>query len=152
MSTSINEARQVLEEALAPYGYYFARKDRKTELPLTFADVGLFALGVLVWGAVEYGKSFLQEKAKIDAKRISGESSPNVELLEKRLDDVVQELRALREETDIEQAFYEFSLPEEDLTQYLQECGLSNRTAEKVAGELKPLLESQIQLLVLDDE
>jgi len=71
MNTSVDESRQKLEEVLAPYGYYFARKGRETELPLTFAEVGIFALGVLLWGVIEYLKSFIQEKAKVDVKRIS---------------------------------------------------------------------------------
>ena len=114
--------------------------------------MGLFALAVLAWGAVEYAKSFIQERAKVDAQRLSVNPSSDAEQLKQQLNEVLEELRYLRKKVDMQQNLYEFRLSEEELTAYLQNCGLSKRASGQLIQELRPLLESQIQLLIMEIE
>jgi alcohol dehydrogenase class IV len=152
MKNLSDEARQKLEEILAPYGYYFSRRDRETELHLTFSDVGAFAVGMLLWGVIEYSKSFIQEKAKSDAQNLLGVSQPKIELVQQKLDEVLLELREVKAKAEFRKPLEEYKISEEALEQYLQECGLSKRAARQLTPNLEFVLNQQIKLLISGDE
>jgi hypothetical protein len=149
MSETIEAARQNLEEALAPYGYYIARKEDETRLPIVFADLGLFALGLLAWGLVEYVKGLIQERARMDASRLFEDPDLGEEQLRQTLREVLHELREIKERVGTEQ-LHESHISENDLVQQLVASGLSKRAARKAARELRPVLESQVRLVIFD--
>jgi hypothetical protein len=70
-NSSLDAVKQKLEDTLAPYGYYVARKDTPDALPITFAELGLVVLGLLAWSATQYLKAFFEEMGKQDAKLLS---------------------------------------------------------------------------------
>lgn len=149
---NIEKAQQKLEELLAPYGYYFARKGDETRLPLTFADLGIVALTLLSWGAFEYLKAFIQEKGKVDAQDISGKDNLDEKYIRKIVHDTLHELLGIVQHLQVKQRLYEIEINSEALAQRLIELGMSKRTAQKAAIELKPVLESEIRLLILGDK
>jgi hypothetical protein len=152
MKNPSDEARQRLEDILSPYGYYFSRRGKEAELNLTFSDVGVFAVGVLLWGAIEYSKSFIQEKAKTDAQNLSSVSQPKIELVQKKLDEVLLELKEVKEKVEVRESIQDFRISEEALDQYLQECGLSKRAARQLTSNLEFVLDEQIKLLIFGDK
>lgn len=152
MKHSSDEAQRRLENILAPYGYYFSRRDKEAELNLTFSDVGVFAVGVLLWGAIEYSKSFIQEKAKTDAQNLSSASQPKIELVQEKLDEVLFELKEVKAKIEIRESIQDFKISEEALDQYFQECGLSKRAASQLTSKLEFVLDEQIKLLIFGDE
>ena len=64
----MTDTKREIEDLLAPYGYYFLGEDpARVKLNMAFADIGMVALTLLAWGAVQYLKSLFSELGKLQA-------------------------------------------------------------------------------------
>jgi len=81
---------------------------------------------------------------------LSGESE-DIKVIQQKLDEALLELSELKARVEIRQAMEEFRISENDLNQYLLDCGLSKRAAQKLTPDLKGILDDQIHLLIFGD-
>ena len=147
MDDVVQETVTRIEDALAPHGYYLHPPDDQSKLKLGFTEMGLFALGLLIWTGTEYLKSFLAEKGKIDANRIFGtKQRTEVELksILEELKDEVQRLKAQRDELDQVAAR---GINEQSLITLLKEIGLSERASFKICKDLREPLSDEMRQL-----
>jgi hypothetical protein len=96
----IIEAKREIEDLLAPYGYYFiGEKQGPVKLKMAFADIGIVALTLLAWGAVQYLKSLFSELGKLYAQALvnPGENAKPNEEIGRRLDALSEQVEKLAE-------------------------------------------------------
>ena len=140
----VADALKKLEDALAPYGYYFGEGKDENALRLTFVELGLFALEILVWGITEYAKGIISQRAKKDADRIFGGGKPKEEDLRRQLDEVVADLRHLKERLHATEEALLQQIGEDRLVALFQNLGMSSRGARQAAIAIRPVLATEV--------
>ena len=143
------EIRAELENALAPFGYYFAQGGDKGELNLTGVEVGLAASAVLLWALKDYAKAFFNELGKGTAKKLTAPAKLDQREFSQQLKEIRAELKEVRDHVR------HLSPPDfaahEDLVQYLMTLGLSRRAANKAATGVRPILTTGLPRLLDED-
>lgn len=150
MDTKASNAVKRLEDALAPYGYYLGESKEENTLRLTFVGLEVFALWVLVWGITEYAKGMISERAKQDANRLFSGGKPKEEDLRRQLDEVVGELRQLKERLQATEEILFHRIAEDHLIERFEEVGMSSRAAKQAAAEVRPILATEIAGLLAE--
>jgi DNA-binding XRE family transcriptional regulator len=147
MDDAVQEAVTHIEDALAPHGYYLHPPDEQSKLKLGFTELGLFALGLLVWAGTEYLKSFLSEKGKIDANRIFGSQQQKEEELKAMLEELKEEVQQLKKRSDELDQITAIGISKQSLILTLQEIGLTERASIKICNDVcQPLSDETRQL------
>lgn len=151
MDVKVDNAIRRLEDALSPYGYYLEDGKEENTLRLTFVELGVMALGVLVWGITEYAKGVISERAKKDANRIFSGGKPKEEDLRRQLNEVIGELRQLKERVHSSEAMLLYYIGEDRLIRLFEEMGMSSRAAKQAAVEIHPILTAEVAGLLVEE-
>ena len=139
----VADALKKLEDALAPYGYYFGEGRGQNALRLTFVELGLF-IEILVGGSPSTPRGSFPQRAKKDADRIFGGGKPKEEDLRRQLDEVVADLRHLEERLHATEEALLQQIGEDRLVALFQNLGMSSRGARQAAIAIRPVLATEV--------